>query len=109
MVDSSIGYVYVVGSKSDSMEGLGSALSIAFVLGMQVDSDSAYSVTKEFVLLGILQSTEGKFQHYDRWMHSMCTVHEGNPSGNAQIPHKCSNGLIHDLILLHNQILLLYF
>ena len=100
MVDSSVGSVSEVGSESESVVGPGSALSAGFVLGMQADFDYAHSVTEEFILLAILQSTEGNFQHYDHWLHSMCTVHEGTPSGNSQILCRCSTGLIHDLVLL---------
>ena len=103
----SVGSTSKVGSNSEFAVGLGSKISAGSRLGMSADSDFAHSVTGEFVLPSILQSTEGNFQHYDHWMHSMCTAHEGNPFGNAQIPHRCSTGLIHDLILLHGQILLL--
>ena len=107
MVDSSIGSESVVGSEFESTVGPGSALSSGYVLGMQADSDYAHSINEEFSMSAILQSTEGNFQHYDGWLHSMYTAHEGTPSDNAQIPHRCSTGLIHDLILLLDQILLL--
>ena len=107
MVDSLVGSIFEVSYEFDSMVGPGSTLSAGFVLGMQAYSNSAHSVTGEFVPPASLQSIEGKFQHYDHWMHSMCTSHEGNPSGNAKIPRRCSTGLIHDLVLLLSQILLL--
>ena len=83
MIDSSVGSMFEVGSESESAAGPGSALSTSSVLGMQADSDSAYSVTEEFFLPAILQSTEGNFHHYDRWLHSMCTAHEGTPSDSS--------------------------
>ena len=105
--NSEVGSKSEVGSESESTVGPGSTLSTGSLLGMQADSDSSHSVTEEFFLPAILQSTEGNLQHYDRWLHSMCTEHEGTPSGNAQIPHRYSTGLIHDLVLLRSQILLL--
>ena len=105
MVDSSVGSASEVGFESKDTVGPGSALSVGFGLGMS--ADSVHSVTGEFFLPTILQSTKGKFEHYDDWMHSMCTLHEVTLSGNAQIPHRYSTGLIHDLVLPHGQILLL--
>ena len=64
MVDSSVGSASEVGSGSESVVGPSSTLSIGYVLEMQ--ADSVHSVTEEFVLPAILQSTEGNFQHYDR-------------------------------------------
>ena len=90
MVDS------LVGSESEagfgSAVGPGSTLSVGSILGMQAHSDSAHSLTEEYFLPAILQSTEGSFQHYDRWLHSMCTTHEGTPSDKT--------GLTHNLVLL---------
>ena len=37
----------------------------------------------------------------------MCTSHEGNPFDSARILHRYNTGLIHNLILLLDQILLL--
>ena len=101
MVDSLVGFVSKVIFESESAMGPGSALSVGFVLGMQADFESAHSVTEEFVLPTILQSTEGNFQHYDHWLHSMCTAHEGTLSGNSQIPHRYTTRLIHNLVLPH--------
>ena len=55
MVDSLVGFVF------NSAVGPGSALSAGSVLGMQANSNYAHSVTDEFVLPTILQSTEGNF------------------------------------------------
>ena len=98
--DSLVGSESEAGSESKSAVGPGSALSVGSVLGMQADSDSARFITEEYFLAAILKSTEGSFQHYDRWLHSMCTAHEETPSDNAQIFHRCSTGFIHDLFLL---------
>ena len=65
MVDSSIGSVPEAGPEYDSAVEPGSELLAGSVLGMRANSDSAHSVTEEFVLPTILQSTEGNFQHYD--------------------------------------------
>ena len=75
MVDSLIGSVSEAGSKSESAVGPGSALSTGSVLGMQVDYDSARSVTEGYFLPAILQTIEGIFQHYDHWMYNMYTAH----------------------------------
>ena len=74
MVDSLVGSDSEVGSGFEFAVGPGSALSVGSILGMQADSDSAHFVTEENFLLSILQSTKGKFQHYDHWLHSMCTA-----------------------------------
>ena len=108
MVDSLVVSASEVGSEYKSVVGPGSTILLAgSVLGMQVDCDSVHSVTEEFVLLAILQSTRGNPQNYDLWLHSMCTTHEVTPSSNSQIPHRYSTRLIHDLVLLCSQILLL--
>ena len=54
MVDSSIGSMSEVGSESDSVVGLGFALSAVYVLGMQANYDFAHSVTEEFIFPSIL-------------------------------------------------------
>ena len=100
MVDSSDGYESEASFESKSAVGLGSALSVGSVLVTRDDSDSVRSATGECCRPAILQSTEGSFQHYGRWLHSMYTAHEGTPSNNAQIPHRCSTRLIHNLVLL---------
>ena len=94
MVDSSVGSMSEASSESKYMVGPSSTLSAGSILGMQADFDSVHSVTEEFVMPAILQSTKGNFEHYDCWLHSMCVAHEGNPSGNAQIPHRYSIELI---------------
>ena len=83
MVDSLVGFESEVGLESESMVGLGYALSVGFVLGMQANSDSTRSITEEYFQPAILQSTEGIFQHYDRRSHSMYTLHEGTPFESA--------------------------
>ena len=94
------GYESEAGSESEPMVGPGSALSVGSVLVTHADSDFVCFATRECFHPATLQSTEGSFQHYDRWMHSMYTAHEGTPSDNAQILHRCNTKLIHDLILL---------
>ena len=61
MVDSSVGSVSEVGSESESAVVPGSALSTGSILGMQDNFDSTHSITEEFVMPSILQSTEGNF------------------------------------------------
>ena len=100
MVDSSFGSTSEAGSESESAVGPGSALSVSYVLGMQADSDYAHSVTEEYFLPTIFQSTVGSFQNYNHWLHHMYTTHKGTPFDNAQISHKCNTRLIHDLVLL---------
>ena len=84
----------VAGSDSTSLDGS--------ALGTLDGFASAHSATEECFQPSILQSTEGNFQHYSRWPHSMYT-----PSDSGLILHRYNTRLILDLILLLDRSLLL--
>ena len=91
-----VGSDSVVGSPADFefVVGFDSAL------GMLAGSEPVHSTTKECFQPTTLQSTEGNFQHYAHWPHSMYIVHEDTPFDSAQIIHRYNTGLILNLVLL---------
>ena len=65
---------------SESVVGSNSASSVGSAFGTLAGFESAHSATEECSRPATLQSTEGNFQHYARWLHNMYTAHEDTPS-----------------------------